>query len=198
MKIETLTLGAYQTNCYLVREESRNDILIIDPGYEPQAILNHITEQGYTAAAILLTHGHFDHVGGVKDLVAEIDCPVYLCPEELAMPESVTAGRLYYTDPYYDGDTFTLAGLPFRVLQTPGHTPGSVCLLFDGVMFCGDTLFDGSCGRTDMPCGSWEQMHASLQKLNALKEDYVLYPGHGGISRLSLQKKTNPYLRGLL
>lgn len=110
------------------------------------------------------------------------------------MPKVMTAGKLIYTDTYNDGDALTLAGLTFRVLHTPGHTPGSVCLLTRDVMFSGDTLFSGSCGRTDLPKGSRTDLTRSLSKLAALEEDYRVLPGHGPASTLAEEKRWNPYL----
>lgn len=193
-EVSVLTLGAYQTNCYIVHKAGESHCCVIDPGYEPEIIEHFLREQKMTVDAILLTHCHFDHVGGVKVLAADTDCRVYLCPEELKLPPMLTNGSLYYTDTYKDGGTVTEAGLTFSVMQTPGHTPGSVCLLCGDSMFSGDTLFAGSCGRTDLPGGSSRQMKQSLQALAALNKDYTVYPGHGGSSTLKQEQETNPYL----
>ena len=144
MQIAVMTLGAYQTNCYLVWDEQREDCVLIDPGYMPEEILKIVRQRGKQVSAILLTHGHFDHVGGVAEIAQKTGCPVYLRPEEKTLPERMTAGPLYSTDSY--PDTITVAGLAFQVLHTPGHTPGSVCLICGGAIFTGDTLFAGSCG----------------------------------------------------
>ena len=194
LKIHVLPLGDYQTNCYIVHEENSTDCLIIDPGYEPEIISSYLEEKGLTPAAILLTHCHFDHVGAVKDLAAQYDCKVFLDKKELAMPPMLTNGPLYYTDGYGDGDTLTLADIPIQVLETPGHTPGSVCLIMEDTLFSGDTLFAGSCGRTDLPCGDARAMRDSLRRLAALSENYRVCPGHGPSSTLNREKKTNPYL----
>ena len=194
LKIDVLPLGDYQTNCYILHNEDNRDCVILDPGYEPEIISRFLEEKGLTLRAILLTHCHFDHVGAVKDLAAQTDCRVYLCQKDLAMPPMLTNGPLYYTDTYADGDTVTQAGIPFRVLETPGHTPGSVCLITGGNLFSGDTLFAGSCGRTDLPGGDSRAMRDSLRRLAALKENYNVYPGHGSASTLDREKQTNPYL----
>ena len=110
------------------------------------------------------------------------------------MPPMLTNGPLYYTDGYGDGDTLTLAGIPIQVLETPGHTPGSVCLIMEDTLFSGDTLFAGSCGRTDLPCGDARAMRDSLRRLAALSENYWVCPGHGPSSTLNREKQTNPYL----
>lgn len=194
LKIHVLPLGDYLTNCYIVHEENSTDCLIIDPGYEPEIISSYLEEKSLTPEAILLTHCHFDHVGAVKDLAAQYDCKVFLDKKELAMPPMLTNGPLYYTDGYGDGDTLTLAGIPIQVLETPGHTPGSVCLIMEDTLFSGDTLFAGSCGRTDLPCGDARAMRDSLRRLAALSENYRVCPGHGPSSTLNREKKTNPYL----
>ena len=195
LNMKHLALGAYQTNCYLVWEENSPACVVIDPGYEPETILSEVKKLGKEIAAILLTHGHFDHVCGVKTLAAETDCKVYLNEADLSMPPQMTAGPLYYTDLYQEGDVLDLAGLKIRVIQTPGHTEGSVCLLVENAMFSGDTLFAGSCGRTDLPGGSWATILKSLKRLAAMDKDYAVYPGHGPSTTLAEEKQWNPYMR---
>ena len=158
-------------------------------------MLEKLRDLGLTLEAILLTHGHFDHVGGVKTIAAETDCTVYLCEKDLSMPHMMTAGPLYYTHTYTEGDTLSLAGLTISVMHTPGHTPGSVCLITDGTMFSGDTLFCGSCGRTDLPGGSWETIRESLRRLASIDRDLIVYPGHGESTTLAWEKQYNPYMR---
>ena len=195
LKIHTLPLGAYQTNCYIVHNDTRQDCLVIDPGYEPAEVLSRLETLGLAPAAVFLTHGHFDHVGGVKHIAAETDCRVYLNPEDLSMPPMMTNGPLYYTDTYAEGDVLNIAGLEVRVLHTPGHTPGSVCLLIGDAMFSGDTLFAGSCGRTDLPGGSRATIERSLRRLAGIEKNYAVYPGHGESTTLDEEKMYNPYLR---
>ena len=195
INIKTLALGAYQTNTYLVWEENSPTCVVIDPGYEPDTILDEAKKLGKEITAVLLTHGHFDHVGGVRELAAETGCPVYLHEAELSMPPQMTAGPLFYTNTYGEGDFVEAAGLSFKVLHTPGHTPGSVCLLCENAMFSGDTLFWGSCGRTDLPGGSWATIRKSLLRLAELCGDYDVYPGHGDATTLSFERKMNPYMR---
>ena len=195
MNILTLPLGSYQTNCYIVWEEGRDDCIVIDPGYEPETVLAEVCRLGKSIDAILLTHGHFDHVGGVRFLAQRADCPVYLHREELSLPESFTDGPLYYTQNYDEGDGLELAGLSLQVIHTPGHTPGSVCLLCEDTMFSGDTLFMDSCGRTDFPGGDGGLMRKSLQRLATLPGDYKVLPGHGPATQLAEERKYNPYLR---
>lgn len=195
LNIKTLVLGAYETNCYIIWGEESDTCLVIDPGYEPEQVLETVSSLGKTIAAILLTHGHFDHVGAVRTIFAQTDCDIYLCTADCAMPEQMTAGPLCYTNCYGEGDVLSLAGLTLQVLHTPGHTPGSVCLLCEDALFAGDTLFAGSCGRTDLPGGSWEELSRSLARLKALEGDFTVCPGHGTATRLSLERAYNPYMR---
>ena len=195
LNMKQMALGAYQTNCYLVWGEESPSCVVIDPGYEPDTVLYEAKKLGKEIEAILLTHGHFDHVGAVREIAAETDCKVYLCEQDLTMPPQMTAGPLYYTNTYAESDFVEAAGLTFTVLHTPGHTPGSVCLCCENVMFSGDTLFWGSCGRTDLPGGNWTTIRISLKRLADLPGDYDVYPGHGDATTLSFERKMNPYLR---
>ena len=196
MQMHTMALGAYQTNCYLAWGEDSDKCIVIDPGYEPQTVVAKAAKLGKEIAAILLTHGHFDHVGAVRAVAADTDCDVYLCAEDLCMPPQLTAGPLYYTHTYTEEDVLDLAGLSIRVLHTPGHTPGSVCLMVEDTLFSGDTLFQDSCGRTDLPGGSWATILQSLKRLAQLEGDYTVCPGHGPATTLAEEKRYNPYMRG--
>ena len=195
LNMKMLPLGAYQTNTYLVWDEASSSCVVIDPGYQAETILREVKALGKEISAIFLTHGHFDHVGAVRDLVAVVGCPVYLNEADLTMPAQLTAGPLYYTNTYAEGDFVDAAGLSFKVLHTPGHTPGSVCLMCENVIFSGDTLFWGSCGRTDLPGGSWTTIRASLLRLADLKGDFRVYPGHGDETTLDFERKMNPYMQ---
>ena len=190
-----MALGDYQTNCYIIHEETSKKCCILDPGYDADFILDKLDSLGLTLEAILLTHGHFDHVGAVKELAAETQCDVYIHPEDLSMPPMMTAGPLYYTKTYAEGTQLKLAGLDLGVLHTPGHTPGSVCLICENTIFAGDTLFRGSCGRTDLPGGDWATIVKSLKRLAALEGNFWVYSGHGPTTTLRDEKKYNPYMR---
>lgn len=192
MKIVTLVLGEYQVNCYLVSDDSGKTV-IIDPGYEAEKILRVVKEKELQVEAIFLTHGHFDHIGAVKPLAQALGCAVYLQPKEVTLPPYLTQGYLHYTEEYGQDDEISVGDLKFRVLETPGHTNGSVCLLCGDCIFTGDTLFAGSCGRTDLG-GSMLEMLASLKKLSALEGNYRVFPGHGPETDLDYERKTNPYI----
>ena len=194
LKVHAMALGAYQTNCYIIHDDTSKTCCVIDPGYDADLILDKLEELGMSLEAILLTHGHFDHVGGVKELASETGCRVYICGEDLSMPPMMTAGPIFYTHTYSEGDRLSLAGLDISVIHTPGHTPGSVCLIADDAMFSGDTLFAGSCGRTDLPGGNWATILKSLRRLASFEANFRVFPGHGEDTSLAEEKKYNPYM----
>jgi len=196
VNIKVLPLGAYQTNCYIAWGENADTCIVIDPGYAPEQVLSEVDKLGKRIDAILLTHGHFDHVGAVKQIAADTDCLVYIHENDLSLPAVFTAGSLYYTDTYGEGTMLFTSGLGIQVLHTPGHTPGSVCLAVEDTLFSGDTLFAGSCGRTDLPGGSTAVILKSLKRLAGLDKNYTVYPGHGAATTLDEERRYNPYLQG--
>ena len=195
LNIHTLPLGLYQTNTYIVSREGSDKCIVIDPGYEAATILNRAALLGLQIEAILLTHAHFDHLGAVRAIVADTDCAVYVDEKELSLPPSMTDGPIYYTDLYPTEGLLHIAGLDIRVLRTPGHTPGSVCLIVADAIFSGDTLFACSMGRCDFPGSNIFDMRKSLKKLHDLAGDYRVFPGHAEATTLEYERKTNPYLR---
>ena len=202
LHIKTLVLGSYQVNCYIVHAEGDSRCVVIDPGYEPERILGYLEEQGLSLQGVLLTHGHFDHVGAVHALVEKTGCALWLCHPDCTMPNTpqfpqllpLMEDNLPNASFYQDEDIVELAGLTFRVLHTPGHSLGSVCLEVEDVIFTGDTLFAGTCGRTDLPGSSQRSIMASLARLKKLPYDRIVYPGHGYPTTLNNQRRSNPYL----
>lgn len=201
MTIHTLPLGAYQTNTYIIENEGR--CVILDPGYAPDSILRFLAQKGLTVDAIMLTHGHFDHVGAVEKILEATGCRLWLSEKDWQQGTDPASLSFYplanHNLPnmhfYAEGDEISAAGMTFTVLETPGHTPGSVCLLAENVLFTGDTLFAGSCGRTDLPGGSWTTIQKSLRRLSALDDALRVYPGHGDSTTLAAEKQYNPYMR---
>lgn len=201
--IHTLVLGAYQTNCYIVHDDSSKSCAVIDPGYEPEKILATLEALGLTVDAVLLTHGHFDHVGAVEALVSRTGCKLWMKEADYTQKPSPIASFFYpihdcdFTEVCFceEGEQIHAGGLMFTVLETPGHTWGSVCYRCEDVIFTGDTLFAGACGRTDLPGGDAQWLRRSLARLAALEADPTVYPGHGESSSLAREKRYNPYLR---
>ena len=196
MNIITLVLGPLETNCYLVSDERSGLCAVIDPATRSAKILETVQAQGWRVGCILLTHAHFDHTGALKSLHAALpDVPVYVHAQDTDNNTNMSNGNLVYTNTYADGGIVSCGGLTFRVLHTPGHTPGSVCLQCGDALFTGDTLFAGSYGRTDFIGGDEAAMRRSLARLGHLEGDYTVLPGHGESSTLDYERRTNPYLR---
>ena len=201
LEVKNLTLGAYQTNTYIVHDSESRTCAVIDPGYEPERVLAAVQDQGLTVDAVLLTHGHFDHVGGVQEIVEKTGCKLWMSESDWSQfPNPVTAffypiANCDFTEVNFceDGEIIHAGGLTFTVIATPGHTWGSVCYLCENTLFSGDTLFAGSCGRTDLPGGSAKTLRDSLERLSELEQNYFVYPGHGEASTLAEEKKYNPY-----
>ena len=203
LQVKTLPLGAYQTNCYIVYGESSKTCAIIDPGYEPAVILDRVQALGLTVDAILLTHGHFDHVGAVEAIVKATNCKLWMAQSDYTQFKN-TENDFYYplhdcdfTEVWFceDQEELSAGGLTFTVYATPGHTNGSVCYACEDALFSGDTLFAGSCGRTDLPGGDWNTIKRSLERLAELEKDYTVFPGHGPSTTLAAEKNYNPYMR---
>ena len=186
MHIEELTVGPVQTRCYILYHKNERECVVIDPGDEPERIRKRTGDR--RIAAILLTHGHFDHIGGVAALMEE-DTRLVIHPldEKMLSDPRLNAGMGFLgknitapapTDRVREGDELKIAGLTIKVLHTPGHTPGSVCYLIENELFTGDTLFDHGWGRTDLPGGNEHDMAGSLRRLVPMMREYGIHPGH--------------------
>lgn len=195
-------LGELGANCYLLKDEATGRSAVIDPGGQPEVLEEILVRNGMALEAVYLTHGHYDHTGGVAGLVARHPgLRVYVHAADRALgashPGALMPDVALATDSYDEGDTLWLGETAIRVLHTPGHTPGGVCLAVAGVLFTGDTLFEGSMGRTDFPGGDETAIKASLRRLAALDvpEGVQVYPGHGGATTLARERKNNPFMR---
>ena len=197
MYIKTLVVGQLQTNCYIVTDEKTLDCAVIDPGAFGTVILDYLEENKLKAKAIFLTHGHFDHTGAVEALKEATGADVYIncldcqTDEHSPMRYKAPEGTKYYSE----GDVINVSGLRFEVLETPGHSQGSVTLKCEDALFTGDTLFRDSCGRTDMNGGSMEILLKSLKRLYELEGDFEVYPGHADQSSLSRERNYNYYMK---
>ena len=205
IEIKSMTLGMVATNCYLIINKETKEALLVDPADNALRISNVIEENGCTLKAILLTHGHFDHIMALNDLKKRYNVPVYAHEEEedvlkqSSLNLSGSIGQIYTTqaDVYVkDGEHLKLAGLDVIVLYTPGHTKGGVCYYFpeEKVLMSGDTLFHCSIGRTDFPTGSMSQLVRSVkEQLFVLPDDVQVYPGHDSVTSIGYEKQYNPF-----
>lgn len=202
MKVKVLQVGPIGTNCYILEDEAAKLAAVIDPGDEAEKILSVLKEDGVETRYILLTHGHYDHTTGVPALHRALPkAQVYIHKADAQGAGSrlfPLAGEIADLHFYDEGDTLPLGGLTIHVLHTPGHSKGGVTLQVGDVLFCGDTLFAGSCGRTDLNGGSYEEIMQSLKRLGQLPGDYHVCPGHDVTSTLERERKTNPFLREAL
>ncbi len=207
MKVIIAPVGTLGTNCYIVGSES-GDAFVVDPGAQPEKLAGILTEQNLTLKYILLTHGHYDHIGGVKALMEKFpDVTLHIGENDQEMLEDASKSyanrwddgedhRILGAQTLKEGDTLEVGDLTINVLDTPGHTKGGVCYLCGDVIFSGDTLFRGDIGRCDLYGGNFDVMKQSLAKLVALEGDYTVYPGHEQSTTLDYERAYNPYLRG--
>ena len=199
MEVKRYQVGPIGTNCYFVGDEATKKGCIIDPGDEGARLVQEWEKFGYTMEAILLTNGHYDHTTGLPEVAAAFPgAPIYVHQEDVCQggkPEFYQCAALSAMHYVHDGDTITVGSIRFTVLETPGHTPGSVVFQTDRALFTGDTLFAGSCGRVDFPGGDWGQMCVSLRRLANLEGNYQVYPGHEQVSTLDNERAGNPFMR---
>lgn len=198
MLIKTLPVGNLETNCYVVSDENTLACAVIDPGDEANTILNYIEENKLLVKAIFITHGHFDHTGAVPAVFEDTGAPIWISGKDI----SESGGRGFYkfhpaatVNTWGEGTVVAVGPMNFTVLETPGHSPGSVALRCENALFTGDTLFRDSCGRTDLPGGSMAVLMESLRKLAALPGDFEVYPGHMDATSLDRERNFNYYVR---
>ena len=198
MLIKILPVGHLETNCYIVTDPDTLGCAVIDPGDESNTILDYVETHRLTVKQIFLTHGHYDHTGAAETVAEETGAPIRIHPADLAGEGGHPAYQFKPgcpVKPYEDGERIPVDSLTFDVLETPGHSPGSVTLVCQEAVFCGDTLFRDSCGRTDLPGGSMEVLLQSLRKLSQLPGQYEVYPGHMEATDLDRERKFNYYMR---
>jgi hydroxyacylglutathione hydrolase len=205
--VDTYPLGPIQTNCYIVRaQRGAADAAVVDPGGDASQLRLELAQMGARCAAILITHGHYDHLGGVADLAEGTGAPVYMPEGERMLLEqyrdfapATFPGRPYTPDHVLQGgETVSVAGIDFEVVPIPGHSPAHIAYAADGCLFSGDLLFAGSVGRVDIPGGDWDTLLASVRSVaERFDRDAVVYPGHGPQTTLGRELDRNPFLAEL-
>jgi hydroxyacylglutathione hydrolase len=204
--VQTLTVGAFQENCYLIVDARSGKAVIVDPGGEGERLVEAVDKSGATLEAVWITHAHVDHVGAIASIKQRWDVPVYLHPLDRRLYEA--AGRqaqvygVQFEEPpppdreFADGQQLKVGDVALAVMHTPGHSPGHVVIHGDGIALVGDCLFAGSIGRTDLPFSDPPQLAASLEKISALPPETVVYPGHGMDTTIGEERRSNPFLNG--
>jgi hydroxyacylglutathione hydrolase len=206
LKVETITVGAFQENCYLVVDDHTNRAVIVDPGSEGDRLIEAIDRSGAELEAIWITHAHVDHVGAIAAVKRKWDVPIYLHPLDRRLYEAASRQAQVYGVPFeeppapdlefVDGQRLKVGDAEMSVMHTPGHAPGHVVIHGNGIALVGDCLFAGSVGRTDLPFSNPPQLAASLEKISALAPETVVYPGHGMDTTIGQERLSNPFLNG--
>ena len=206
MNVETITVGAFQENCYLVVDDATNRAVIVDPGSEGDLLVAAVEGSGATLDAIWITHAHVDHVGAIASIKRKWDVPVYLHPLDRRLYDAAARQAEVYGVPFEeppppdrdfnDGQLVKVGERELTVMHVPGHAPGHVVIHGEGIALVGDCLFAGSIGRTDLPFSNPPQLAASLEKICALPPETIVYPGHGSETTIGQERVSNPFLNG--
>lgn len=201
-----VVVSPFATNCYFVREQNSNNCVVVDPGGDSDVILFQLSEMNLEPAAIFITHGHIDHIMALSEMNPNDEIPVYAHIKEKPLLEKVALQGQMFGLPemptpkiskWIDEKQLDINGLDFQVIHTPGHSPGGCCYQLESEIFVGDTLFESSIGRTDLPGGNYDQLlHSIKTKLFNLPDEMIVYPGHGDQTTIGHEKKYNPFLRG--
>ena len=198
MDIEAFTVGMLSTNCYVANSQQTKDAIIIDPGLdissEAKQILDYATQSALKVKLIVNTHGHSDHISGDAFFQEKYNVPICIHTYDASSIEGLNKGKFPANILLEDGSLIKFGDESLKVIHTPGHTPGSICLIGERLVFTGDTLFAGGIGRTDFSGGSIRDMRHSLQKLACLPDNFLIYPGHGVTSTIGEEKRVNPFL----
>lgn len=207
MNIKRIVVGVYAVNCYIVYNDNKNGF-IVDPGGDSDDIIKFVDKENIKLEFILLTHGHADHIGAVKIIKEKYDLPIYASIKEKDLLKDPIINLSKSIPPFkdieliadrwlYDEEVIDFYGEKLYIMETPGHTIGSICICMDGVVFSGDTLFRMSIGRSDLPTGSFDEIINSVKKLYNLKKDYRILPGHGAESNLQFERENNPFMKNM-
>ena len=205
MYLKRLEVGVYGANCYILADKKTKEAAVIDPGGDARSIWEKVQEYNFILKYIILTHGHGDHIGGLKELKDLSNAPIYMHKEDLYLLEdkhknhsAIMGGNVIEmsADAYVeDGEILDLGGLELNIIHTPGHTKGGICIYVNNIVFTGDTLFANSIGRTDLDGGDYNTIISSIKnKLMSLDEQTTVLPGHGPATKIAVEKTTNPYI----
>ena len=207
MNIKRIVVGVYAVNCYIVYNDNKNGF-IVDPGGDSDDIIKFVDEEKINLEFILLTHGHADHIGAAKIIKEKYNLPIYASIKEKELLKDSIINLSKSIPPFkgieliadkwlYDEEIIDFHGEKLSIMETPGHTVGSICILMDSVLLSGDTLFRMSIGRSDLATGSFDEIINSVKKLYNLKKDYRVLPGHGAESTLKFEKENNPFMKNM-